>query len=299
MKSFSDEFRAAIAGPVTTLCWCWRLERADGLVLGFTDHDRTIAFDGLDYLAGSGLAGSEIPAGLGLSVATQDVAGALAADAITEDDIAAGLYDGARVEIWRVDWRDPGRRALIRAATIGEIRRAGIAFTAELRGLVQALDAPAGRSYQRRCDAQLGDARCRVDVGQPPVRVSGVVVDAAEDRILRLADPDAGPFADGWFRHGRLDWTSGANAGLAGGIRAHRPRPGGIEIELWLRAARPVAPGDGVRLTAGCDKTFATCRAKFANGPNFRGFPHMPGNDRAFSYVVGQSGENDGGSFFA
>jgi hypothetical protein len=34
------------------------------------------------------------------------------------------------------------------------------------------------------------------------------------------------------------------------------------------------------------------------NIANFRGFPHMPGNDRAFAYVVGESGENDAGSFF-
>lgn len=298
MKPFSDDFRAAIAGPVTTLAWCWRLERADGLVLGCTDHDRTLSFGGVDYLAASGFTGSEIPASLGLAVATQDVEGALAADAITEDDIRAGLYDGARVEIWRVDWTDAARRALVRAGTIGEIRRAGIAFTAELRGLAQALDAPAGRSYQRQCDAGLGDHRCGVDLGQPGLNASGTVAAVSEDRLLRLEAFEEGSFADGWFRHGRLAWTSGANSGLAGGIRAHRQGPGGIDIELWLRAARPVAPGDGFTVTAGCDKAFATCRAKFANGANYRGFPHMPGNDRAFSYVVGQSGENDGGSFF-
>ena len=37
--------------------------------------------------------------------------------------------------------------------------------------------------------------------------------------------------------------------------------------------------GDAFFATAGCDKQFATCSAKFGNGVNFRGFPHMPGEE--------------------
>ena len=57
---------------------------------------------------------------------------------------------------------------------------------------------------------------------------------------------------------------------------------------------RPIVVGDQVRLVAGCDKTFATCKAKFANALNFRGFPHLPGNDAAYGYVV-DGGRFDGG----
>jgi uncharacterized phage protein (TIGR02218 family) len=72
-----------------------------------------------------------------------------------------------------------------------------------------------------------------------------------------------------------------------------------VTLTLWQRAPSAVEAGDGFTVTAGCDKTLATCKAKFDNVANFRGFPHMPGNDRAFAYVVGESGENDGGSFFS
>ena len=102
-----------------------------------------------------------------------------------------------------------------------------------------------------------------------------------------------GGFTAGWFERGKLVFTSGANEGAAMEVKAHALAPEGARLELWRRMARPVAEGDTFTVTAGCDKQFATCRAKFANGINFRGFPHMPGND----FVVARAGQgpNDGG----
>lgn len=296
MKSLSPAFAAHVVQDVTTLCWCWTLTRTDALVLGFTDHDRPIEFGGVTYAAATGFTASEIASSLGLSVDNLEVEGALSSAAIEEADIRAGRYDGARIELWRVNWADPQQRVLMRKGAIGEVTRGELAFTAELRGLAHALDQPAGRAYQRICDAVLGDSRCGVDLDAAAYRGEGAVVAATDDRIL--ATDDLAAFADGWFRHGRLTWTSGANAGAPAELRAHKATGSGAVLELWQRAALPVEPGDAFVVTAGCDKTFATCKAKFANTVNFRGFPHMPGNDRAFSYVVGQSGENDGGSFF-
>ena len=51
--------------------------------------------------------------------------------------------------------------------------------------------------------------------------------------------------------------------------------------------------GDQFSLLPGCDKSFAQCKAKFANSANFRGFPHLPGNDAAYSYADGK-GNFDG-----
>jgi uncharacterized phage protein (TIGR02218 family) len=58
-----------------------------------------------------------------------------------------------------------------------------------------------------------------------------------------------------------------------------------------------IAAGDAVVLRAGCDKQFSTCRAKFANAQNFRGFPHMPGNDFVLSYAREGDASNDGSAF--
>ncbi|HLL58748.1 MAG TPA: phage BR0599 family protein, partial [Allosphingosinicella sp.] len=44
------------------------------------------------------------------------------------------------------------------------------------------------------------------------------------------------------------------------------------------------AIGDLVEISEGCDKSFATCTARFANGANFRGEPHLPGMDLLTRY---------------
>ncbi|MCR4283455.1 MAG: phage BR0599 family protein, partial [Bauldia sp.] len=142
------------------------------------------------------------------------------------------------------------------------------------------------------CDADLGDARCGVNLADPAFRGAGTVVAASDRR--RFSASGLGDFAAGWFERGRLAWTSGANAGRAIEVRAHRVSGGVALIELWQPMYFAIAGGDEFTVTAGCDKRFETCKAKFANPANFRGFPHMPGNDFALSYA--RAGDlNDGG----
>ena len=225
------------------------------------------------------------------------MSGALVSAGLTEDDIAAGLYDAAAVETWLVNWANPEERLLLDVGALGEIRRTGDgAFAAEVRGLMHRLDEERGRLYRATCAADLGDLRCGVDASDPALSTTGAV--ARTDGALGFAADALAGFADGFFTGGRLVWTGGANAGLAVEVKAHRVGGGGAEIDLWRRAPRPVAVGDSFRIAAGCDKSFATCRRKFANGVNFRGFPHMPGND--FVVRVARQGEPgmDGGSFF-
>ena len=66
---------------------------------------------------------------------------------------------------------------------------------------------------------------------------------------------------------------------------------------FWQELAASAGPGDAFTVTAGCDKSFEMCRSRFSNAVNFRGFPHMPGTDRALAYA-GNGGEMDGGSLF-
>jgi uncharacterized phage protein (TIGR02218 family) len=272
MKTLPAGLAAHLNGGVTTLCHCWKLIRPGQPTLGFTDHDRPLVFDGVTFAAASGFEASAVESALGLAVVNQDVAGALSSAALTESDLAAGRYDGALVEIWRVNWADVPQRLLLAKGEIGEVRRGPMGFTAELRGLAHRLSAVAGRNFQFSCDADLGDARCRVDLTSPSVRGSGVVT-AAGQREFSASGLSA--FAVDWFAGGRLLWTSGANAGLSAAVKSFAAPA----IGLWEAAVLPVAAGDAFTATAGCDKRFATCKTKFANGLNFRGFPLMPGND--------------------
>ena len=293
MRTLTPALAAALARETATLCHCWRLVRRDGTVLGFTDHDCDLTFGGTTFRARSGLEAAEAGSQLGLAVSGGEVAGALIAAEIIEADIAAGRYDDASVETWLVDWSDPDARHLLDIATIGEIRRGDAAFVAELRGIAHRFDEERGRLYRAACDADFGDARCGLSLAAYTLET---IVAEPRGRLGLIAT--AAGYAEGWFTGGLATFLTGANAGLAHEIKAHVQVAGGGEIVLWRPAAFDIAPGDQVRLVAGCDKRFETCRAKFANVVNFRGFPHMPGNDLLLR--VAQPGEPgmDGGSLF-
>lgn len=279
-----------LAGGVTTVCRCWDVTRQDGRRLGFTDHDRDLSFEGITYRAGTGLSARAFSQATGLAVDNSEAVGALSDAAVSEADVVAGRYDGAALRAWTVNWADVSQRALRFRGTFGEITRRGGAFEVELRGLSEALNQPQGRVYQAGCDAVLGDRRCGLDLTAPGYAIEVDVIDVAGDRVF--AWPPL-PGLDRWYERGRLTVLSGAAEGLSGMIRSDRSE-GGRRIELWEALGAPIVPGDRVRLEAGCDKCAATCK-RFGNLDNFRGFPHIPGEDWQTAYPV-SSAVNDGGS---
>lgn len=281
MKTLPEGLQAHLDSGTTTLCWCWRLTRRDGAQLGFTDHDRALVFDGTAFEAASGFSATEIKESVGLAIDNLDVQGALSSDRLSEGDLAAGLYDDAAIEIFRVNWQAPAQRVLMRAGSLGEIRRGDVAFTAEVRGLAHYLQQPKGRLFQYACDADLGDARCGVDLTTAGNRAAGAVLTVTANRLFTASG--LGHVTSGWLTRGLLTWTSGANSGQAIELRRHSLTASIATLELWQAASQPIASGDTFSVTAGCDKQLATCRDKFANVVNFRGFPHMPGNDYVLS----------------
>jgi uncharacterized phage protein (TIGR02218 family) len=276
MKLLGAELAAHLASGATTLCWCWRIIRRDGIVLGFTDHDRPLTFEGTTFEAASGFTASDIKDSLGLSVDNLEVTGALSTATLTEDDLAAGRYDDARIAIYRVNWADPSQRVLMRSGSIGEVRRSGSGFTAELRGLAHYLQQPRGRLFQLTCDADLGDRRCTVDLSLPAFSGSGAITNVRSPRRFEVSGLDG--FASGFFTRGLFSFLSGASADLKVEVKAHTKLSSSVFVELWAEAEGPPTEGDTFKVTAGCDKHFETCRARFANTHNFRGFPSMPGN---------------------
>jgi uncharacterized phage protein (TIGR02218 family) len=283
MKPLPPSLAQHLAGEATTLCNCWRVTRADGVVLGFTDHDRAIAFDSTQFEAASGFGASRVEFELGLGVANQEVSGAFDSVHLLPADLRASRYDGARIETWAVNWNEPGERVLMHVSVIGEVGEADGVFRAEMRSLSADMDETRGRRFSRTCDASLGDSRCGVALDQAHLRAIATVVGTHGALVLALSGLSG--FADGWFRGGSLRFETGANAGMEVAVAQHAVHAAAVSIELWKPMPLAIAAGDLVRLTAGCDKTFATCRAKFANAPNFRGFPHIPGNDFALGYA--------------
>jgi uncharacterized phage protein (TIGR02218 family) len=289
MKTLSPALQTHLASAATTLCWCWKIVRRDGGVLGFTDHDMPVAFAGVSFEAASGFTASQVQSGLDLSVDNLNVKGALSSSSLNEADLAAGLFDNAAIEIWRVNWSAPDQRVLMRKGSLGEVKRGKTGFSAEVRGLAHVLNQPVGRVFAHGCDAVLGDGRC----GKSVTAVSGTVLAATDAR--RFTAQGFAAFAGDWFSAGKLAFTTGANAGRAMEVKRHTVTAGVAVFALWQSMSEPIAAGDGFTVMPGCDKAFATCKTKFANAVHFRGFPYMPGDDAAYA-AVAASTPLDGGS---
>ncbi|MEN8936175.1 DUF2163 domain-containing protein [Planktotalea arctica] len=274
MSALPEAFQAHLDSGVTTLCRAWKIERRDGVCFGFTDHDLALEFDGLIFKPDTGLSAMALQQSTGLSVDNTEAVGALSDTAIKEVDIDAGRFDGAEVTSWLVNWTDTAQRILQFRGNIGEIRRAGGAFQAELRGLTDMLNRPVGRVYQRPCGAVLGDDACSVDLQSAAYRVQSIVAEVENARVYRFEG--LGGYASDWFERGRLDVISGEGVDLSAAIKVDRMFEGLREITLWEPMRADIRAGDHVCLFAGCDKRFETCRVKFSNAVNFRGFPDIP-----------------------
>lgn len=261
----------------THLALCWRIERRDGVTIGLTDHDRDLTIDGLPHRAAPGMTPSAIVRGDGLDADMMEAKGALAAAAITGRDLIAGRWDGARVTIVAVDWAEGGAPVPLGSGTIGAVELGEAGFTAELRGVAAALDRAATEATSPDCRAELGDRRCRVPMAGRRHHARVVSVD---DTVLTL--DRAAPLADA-YGGGLLRWFGGANGGLESAIA----RSAGMTVTLRAPPPFAIAAGVLVELVEGCDKTIATCAARFGNADNFRGEPYLPGIDLLTRYPGG------------
>ena len=295
MREMSEALRARLHAEVTNLCHCWKILRRDGIVQGFTDHDDRIVFDGVTFATDGGLHLRGQEDRLGLHGSKSDVGGALLQFSIDEDALASGAYDGASVETWLVDWSDTNLRLLMNVEVMGEVRRADHIFSAELRSLAQVFEQETGRRFMKSCSADLGDVHCGVNLNHARYLMQAIIQSVQDAAYVAVTLTG---FADRWFTNGQMRVISGAQKGTICAIKAHRQDDDRAQIALWTPLSPVLAVGDQIELRAGCDKSFATCGTKFSNRINFRGFPHIPGNDLLMS-VASKEMVMDGGSLFS
>jgi len=286
----------------TTLCWCWRIARRDGVIMGFTNHDRDLSFsepigqDPVTFEASTGFLGTEIESQLGMNVDNMDVFGALDSANITEADIEAGRYDNADVEIHLVNWSDVSERVIMQRGNLGNVKRGQVMFEAELRGISHQLQESRGRLYNYRCDALLGDSRCAKVITGGTYTGTGTVT--TTNGTSSMIASGLASYTTGWFSGGKLTFTSGLNDTIAREVKFHSLSNAIVEIYMWEPFPFTIAAADTFDIVAGCDKLFATCKSKFTNEPNFRGFPHVPGNSTLMYYAVAGDPNLDGGGNF-
>ena len=268
-RAISDDLLAHFQQEVTTVNVCWLLTRTDSVVMGFTDCDEDIIFDGVTYYANTGITPSTNKSNCDMSVDNMEADSILNSDFITEADISAGLYDFAAIEVFLVNRADVSMGSLIiRTGTLGEITIDKGKYTVEMRGMVQQLTQSVGRIISPLCDANFGDSRCTLSL--TAYTFTATVTSVTDNGTF---------FATGltqainYFSNGRLTWTSGSNNGRSIEVKGFVQ----TQVILSLSMGYDIQIGDTFTIVAGCDKTSATCLNTFNNLINFRGFPDVPG----------------------
>jgi uncharacterized phage protein (TIGR02218 family) len=268
-----------LSTEAASIAFLWTMTRRDGVVLGFTSHDRTIRRDGIDFEARPGMTPSAVIIEDGFDVDTMTISGALTTDGVRSLDLELGRWDGAHVELAVCDWMHPDTRWMrLASGSIGEVLRQerngeGI-FSVELLSPMAALYNGGPPPCSALCRASLGDARCQVDMSGRWVDVS---VETVDEDALGLAEPLAQPER---FAEGSVRFLTGPLAGV--------DRPVGLVGDMRIDLLQAVAWNGPlacrVRLTEGCDRRFETCATRFGNAAQFDGEPHVPGIDALVRY---------------
>lgn len=260
-------------GELTSLAMCWRLERRDGAGIGLTTHDAELLSEEAAYQPAPGMVPAAVTRTLGLDPHSGEASGAVSAEALDEDDLALGRWDGAAIRLMALDWLEPDADAIaLLGGEIGSVSIDGDSFAADLRGAAARLQEPVCPATSAECRAQFGDKQCRVDLAGRTVRATVI---SANENMLTLDQ-----IFDERFVLGRMRFMSGDNCGLSNVVLA----VDGASVTLRDLPRGPIDAGCKVQLREGCDKRFETCATRFANAANFRGEPHLPGTDLLTRY---------------
>jgi uncharacterized phage protein (TIGR02218 family) len=304
MKSISPALYAHFGADCTTLAVLWKVARTDGVVMGFTTHDRDLSYRASDdsapvvYAAATGLSNSASESGSDFSVDNAEVTGFLESESITVSDIRAGVYDNALIEERVVNWADLTMGdMLVRAGWLGVVKMKNGLFTAELRGLLQKLSTAMSDTYGPVCRAEFGSSatgdaynqRFFCNVNLALYSQAGSVASSPDAMtlipaggLLNVGGSPVTAAPEHWFDNGLVAFTSGALKGKSFEIKTWD----GTGLDMFLPFPIQPAAGDTFTITPGCDKTVSASTGcqKYSNIINYRGEPFIPGEDLILNY---------------
>ncbi len=285
MRSVPAPLADHIQGGALTLATLVLITRTDGVTMGFTDRDADLSYLGQTYHAAEGIGTTAIQSKTGTGVDNMDVSGLITSDRITEDDLDAGRYDGARIEVRLVNRAyakanpNVASHALLLVGYLGGVEVVDGRFSVTVKSLSDRLKQVIGDTLSPTCRCRcLGDLQCKVVLTGNTLQ--GVPIRATAS-VSSVSGPTSfvvnGSAPSGHYTRGTVQFLTGANAGLRRDVKTHGA---GGAIALRTAFPFPVAAGDQAVFVAGCDKTFATCDVKFGNANNFHGEQEIPTNDK-------------------
>lgn len=303
MKTFSAAYTSHLASDETTLTVLVKFVRTDAATFGFTGLDTDVSFGSLTYLSEAGITPTAVNSTANLAVDNLEIQGGFDANGITKADVIAGLWDGATITVYRVNYNDPDNQSeTVRTGRMGKITLFDNRYKMEIRSLSQHYQQAVGRIYTIPCDVDLGSTKCGVALGD---WTEQCVVTAFTDRAFFEAEiieqhgvshqSSWETNLGAWFTGGLLTWDSAIPTAQFSSPPSSAQNNDGLPMEVqtydWVSGttaqftlvqAMPydIEVGDLFQVYAGCDKSFPVCRDTFSNWRNHRGFPHVPGEDR-------------------
>ncbi len=271
--------RVFFANDLEGVAIYWRVDRPDGVTLGFTSHDRNLEFDGLTYRAAPGMLPSAIRRTASLEPDDAEVRGALSHDAIRADELDAGRFDSSTVEIGLVDWESLERSGLYNGE-IGTISSDGSTFDTELRSIKAELERDTVPRTSPTCRARFCGPGCGLSAARFTHEVAVNSIDHSTGRVVFAPALMPENVRDGFVR-----WIDGPHAGIR--MEILDADDSGMLLDVSLSTM--VAPALRALVREGCDHTLATCQSRFSNSLNFQGEPFVPGNDTLVRYPTSSS----------
>lgn len=257
----------------------WKIERLDGAIFRFTDHNVKLTVKSKIYTPIDGFLATAREAQSQLESINVTAQGAVTSASFTVNKMIAGFFREAEVTEFVVDWKYPWAGIIIcNIYIIESLTFDGERWVAELIGQSKQLTRQVGSVYSRNCRYTLGDVKCTVDLTTGGftnnTTISTVTSEFENTRFTATGLTDD----DDFWTFGSIEWTSGDNNGVCTEVRDWTKT--GASFVLAIPTPFDMVVGDAFTITAGCDKTIKTCEDKFSNDINHGGFPTIPGPDK-------------------
>ena len=273
MRNLDINFQSRLNSQVSTFAKCWQIIGKMDNEICITEHDEDIIAFGKTFKSNNAFNATNLDLQNLPNSNRGAIEGAISIDGITENDILLGRFDNAQILLFLIDWQVPQYFVQIWQGIIGDIKLNGQVFEFELSGLESQLGKNLGRKFSRICDADLGDAKCTINIEN--YTQSGNVVENISPSQLKANFAIAPVFEN--YKNGKLKFISGTMQNVEFPISSIETSGSAYLINFKGQISQKYNIGASIKIYQSCDKNFATCKGRFNNGANFRGCPHMPG----------------------
>jgi len=271
----------SIVAPWETSVTCVRIECVNGTVVRLTAYPFDLVMsNGAVYKTDYGYEPTAMSSSSSMSPSAIDLEGIVAVGGVTRDTLSSGVFDNARVYIFKCNFLAPIEDyEPVAAGFFGKTTLIDHKYRIEGMGLVDAINQVVGGVYTPGCQRIYGSAACGISLAS--VTVSGTLTHLSSSRVFR---DSARTEAADWFGAGSIYFTSGPNVGLQPmAIKSY-----GADGTITLFDPLYYAPflTDAYVMVKGCRRREADCIAQ-SNIINFFGFTRIPAGS-TYATIGGQ-----------